>query len=117
MDRNQKYTISFNTGDGTSVQQARDQGPDATRFHVQRTAVIKNAAGKDITNLFDVAGIKGRTSLRRSKDSAKGSRDLVKTKISIELAGTSQVRWLGDVIKNKATIPRTSVRSSRLTRQ
>ena len=102
VDRNQKYTISFNTGDGTVFSKLviKDQMPQG--FTSNGTAVIKNAAGKDITNLFDVS-IQGQSFTATLKDSAKGSRDLVKTKISIELAGTA-VRWLGDVIKNKATI-------------
>jgi hypothetical protein len=102
VDRNQKYTISFNTGDGTVFSKLviKDQMPQG--FTSNGTAVIKNAAGKDITNLFDVS-IQGQSFTATLKDSAKGSRDLVKTKISIELPGTA-VRWLGDVIKNKATI-------------
>ena len=102
IDRNQKYTISFDTGKGAyfSKLNITDQMPNG--FKAAGTAKITNSAGKDITNLFDIS-FNSQTFRASVKDSAKGSEDLRGTKVSIEIAGTS-VRWLGGTIKNKATI-------------
>ena len=102
IDRNQKYTISFDTGKGAyfSKLNITDQMPNG--FKAAGTAKITNSAGKDITNLFDIS-FNGQTFRASVKDSAKGSEDLRGTKVSIEIAGTS-VRWLGGTIKNKASV-------------
>ena len=102
VDRNQTYTISFDTGQGTTFSKLNITDIMPNGFKSNGTAVITNSAGKDITSLFDVS-ISGQTFKASIKPSASESTDLVNTKVSIKLAGTA-VRWLGDTIKNTATI-------------